>query len=263
MLRNVLIAGLAKTGTTILFSRVRATLGSPIRTFFEPSTSAELAGILKGGSATPTLTKCLVGHIADSVGEVSQFSHVVLIVRDPRDQFVSELLYDFYKFTDSGNIDGYEAALNLVADKVANPSGRSCTSLFREVREIALGCKIKNSPVKTLRAQYAKLEAFRERFDPFVVLYEDIIKDQLGGLANFLDVDAIVQAEVDNSVTRVRRSMGYGDWKQWFTPEDVAEFEAELGDTLTRFGYSRDPLPSPQHIPAATSLNYIAQFRPS
>lgn len=259
---NILIAGLAKTGTTILFSRVRASLPEPAQTFFEPANAEALRRILHIGQARPTLTKCLVGQIVADTPGLLDFTHHVLIVRDPRDQLVSEMLYDFFKFLQNQDSCGYTAARNLLHAKVRRPGSISCTQLFHHIRALAVNQQHIKSPVQLLAVKFGYLEAYRKAVNPFIVRYEDIIDNRLEPLAAHLGLDRIQPAEVDPDVRRVRRSGTYGEWKQWFTPDDLREFDTHLGPLMTRHGYPPEPLPSPQRIPSKTSLHYIRQFNP-
>ncbi|MCH8526407.1 MAG: hypothetical protein LAT79_04510 [Kiritimatiellae bacterium] len=267
MKQTIFIAGMAKTGTTILFSRVRDSLvrerdGTGLETFFEPSTLEELEHILRVGRSIPTLTKALIGQDSGNAGLIRRFSHPVLIVRDPRDQFVSAMLYDFYTFQQNNDVDGFRAAAGLLEEKINNPGGLSCTDLVRGIRSAALKKPLDLSPVKILSFNFTLLDAFRKEVKPFVVRYEDIVTNQLQPLTDFLGLEALCQTEVDPAVQRVRRTKGSGEWKHWFTEEDLIEFERELGEQMRRYHYPQSPLPKSQSIPRETSLGYIEQFRP-
>ncbi|WFB35315.1 hypothetical protein P3T73_14220 [Kiritimatiellota bacterium B12222] len=259
---DILITGLAKTGTTILFSRIRESVSPRPLTFFEPTTAEELNQILKQGKRKSTLTKCLAGHVMDKADIVSGFTHPLLIIRDPRDQFVSEMLYEFFTLYKNRDVEGYRAAASLLEQKVAHPEQRSCRCLFAEIASLAIKQPVHYSLISLLAEKYQNLEQYRDAIDPFVVKYEDIIDDNLAPLAAYLGVKTILPAEVDPEVTRVRRTSGYGEWRQWFTPEDVEEFESELGEMMRRHGYGTCELPQRQVIPAETSLDYIRQFLP-
>lgn len=259
---NILIAGLAKTGTTILFTRIRASLPVPPATFFEPSTPETLEHILQTGHTTPTLTKCLIGQVSGDTPGIARFTHPILIIRDPRDQFVSEMLYDFYKFDENRDASGYAAARRCLKTKIRRPDSISCAALFQEIRHLATQKSFKVNPVQLLASKYHRLEHYRETINPFLVRYEDIVDDRLAPLAHYLDLNTIRTAEVDDALRRVRRTRAYGEWKQWFTPEDLREFEIQLGPFMTRYGYTPSPLPPSRRIPLETSLHYIRQFRP-
>lgn len=259
---NVLIAGLAKTGTTILFSRVRESMSPKPETFFEPSTADTLRQILACGKRRPTLTKCLSGHVVDKLEILSTFSHPILIIRDPRDQLVSEMLYEFFKFHQNRDTEGYRRALELLSAKVQNPENYSCSRLFASIRTLAIQQPVKRSMVKLLNRKYLELERMIETLNPLVVRYEDIIDDRVDALAEFLGVDQILKTEVDEDVKRVRRSGGYGEWRQWLTPEDLDEFTAEMGEVMKRHDYTQCDFPDKQIIAPETSLRYIRQFEP-
>ena len=86
---HYLVAGLAKSGTTALFTSLRNALPGNIETFFEPRTEEQFMQILSRGDDVHTLTKSIVGFITSRDAFIHRFFPNILIVRDPRDQMVS------------------------------------------------------------------------------------------------------------------------------------------------------------------------------
>jgi hypothetical protein len=84
-----MVTGLAKSGTTILFSSIRDAFPPDRECFFEPRTAAEFEHIGSGGRHTNTLTKALLPDLLEHSHVIARFDARVLIVRDPRDQFIS------------------------------------------------------------------------------------------------------------------------------------------------------------------------------
>ena len=111
---NYLISGLAKSRTTILFSRFQEALPDGVSTFFEPDQDNALREILDLGRQGNTLTKVLVGRVKAENTPLRDFDRHVLIYRDPRDQFISMLLYLFYDFQLNGDAAGYRSALQAL-----------------------------------------------------------------------------------------------------------------------------------------------------
>jgi hypothetical protein len=48
------------------------------------------------------------------------------------------------------------------------------------------------------------------------------------------------KAQVPKNLERVERTKKYGEWRNWFTPEDVARFQPVLTPYLKRYGYDFD-----------------------
>ena len=71
--------------------------------------------------------------------------------------------------------------------------------------------------------------------------YEDMVDGRYDRLNRYLGFDVAVDAEVARGLERVVRRKGYGDWRHWFTPADVARYGSGVMDRyLTTFGYDRD-----------------------
>ena len=59
----------------------------------------------------------------------------------------------------------------------------------------------------------------------------------------------------------IKRSGKFGEWKNWFTPEDVAFFKPRMEKFMGRYGYLLDwNLPDDQKINSITSIDYIKRY---
>ena len=131
---NYLIAGLAKSGTTMLFSRLQRALNQDqLACFFEPDDPAVIASILDQRDKSDTLTKVLIGRVKSDTPRVDEFGKKLLIYRDPRDQFISMLLYLFYDFQISGDQRGYDYCVAALQNKIEHPDEVSCRSLWDDI----------------------------------------------------------------------------------------------------------------------------------
>ena len=205
---NYLIAGLAKSGTTILFSRLREALPDPVLTYFEPDQDQQLADILAAGAVDTTLTKVLIGRVTADNALLRDFERHVLIYRDPRDQFISMLLYLFYDFQLSGDSGGFRQARDALQDKVNDPERYSTIELYNTVAGL-----VGRAPIGVFNNLHREQQAYIERFSPHLLRYEDFIDGKLGGVEGYLSLSLKNKAEVADSYTRVARSRAYGDWK--------------------------------------------------
>jgi hypothetical protein len=256
---NYLIAGLAKSGTTILFSRLREALPDPVLTYFEPDQDQQLADILAAGAVDTTLTKVLIGRVTADNALLRDFERHVLIYRDPRDQFISMLLYLFYDFQLSGDSGGFRQARDALQDKVNDPERYSTIELYNTVAGL-----VGRAPIGVFNNLHREQQAYIERFSPHLLRYEDFIDGKLGGVEGYLSLSLKNKAEVADSYTRVARSRAYGDWKNWLNQEDQDYLQGEWGSTLQRLGYPLVPqLENGPCISRSTSLDYVDQFDPS
>lgn len=86
---KILIAGQAKSGTTALFYALKQTLPRKYTCLFEPR-----------GYAAANRDECVLAKVlinpSVKVEDFETFNKKILIVRDPRDNLVSRLLYAIY-----------------------------------------------------------------------------------------------------------------------------------------------------------------------
>ena len=256
---HYLISGLAKSGTTRLFTQVqdavRAERGE-VRTFFEPWEDEALSEIV--ATEQDTLSKVLIGRVHADNAFLPRFDRHVMIYRDPRDQFLSTLLYLFYDFQIKGDREGYLSAREALVKKLEDPHQVSVLDLYDEIAELA---------GRPRRIVFSKLHAvqqeFTARLQPFELVYENLIDGvATEALGHYLDLEIRNEANVDADYSRVARSKKYGEWRSWFTLEDQAWAEEHWGAHLRSLGYSLDRVTDAPSISKASSVDYVAQFEP-
>jgi hypothetical protein len=80
-----------------------------------------------------------------------------------------------------------------------------------------------------------------ERSDFHVLRYEDFVDGNLQNIIQYLGgLNLNHQVKVSTEVSRVERRKRHGDWRHWFTPEDVAFFRPLLANAMNALGYSGD-----------------------
>jgi hypothetical protein len=85
------------------------------------------------------------------------------------------------------------------------------------------------------------------------VRYEALVAGPLPELERYLEVELAGTARVDPEHGHVPRTRGSGDWRHWFTPDDVAWFEPVLAGYMRHYGYPADwgladsPVIRPEH----------------
>jgi hypothetical protein len=256
---HYLISGIAKSGTTRLFSQLKAALesqGAIPQTFFEPFTDEELTQVL--ASPTPTLTKVLVGRVSAATDPVAEFQRHVLIYRDPRDQFISMLLYLFYDFQLNNDAAGYEKARDALARKQDAPEYVSTIELYRQIAE-----GVGRAPTAVFSRLHSVQRDYAARFKPYMLRYEDLVEGSaLPDLESYLGMTLQADVEVPTEYARVARSRGYGDWRKWFNGEDLEFANREWGETIDALGYQRETQAGELSIDPQLSLDYVAQFAP-
>lgn len=260
---NYLIAGLAKSGTTILFSRIQHALQPAPQTFFEPDTDEQLASILEAGTDTgvnnaSTLSKVLIGRVTSANQLLRKFQRHVLIHRDPRDQFISMLLYLFYDFKLNNDSQAYQKALQALAQKVEAPEQHSTIELYTTIAGL-----VNRAPVVVFKKLHEAQQAYIEAFSPHLLRYEDFLDNKLEAVEAYLGLPIGNNAEVPEEYKRVARSKGYGDWKSWLNDDDLEFVNREWGATIRSLGYELRDKAEPLSISRENSLDYVAQFKPA
>lgn len=254
---NYLISGLAKSGTTILFSRLEQALSPAPNTFFEPDQDEQLAEILSPQCEGHSLTKVLIGRVSAENKPIAQFDRHILIYRDPRDQFISMLLYLFYDFQLSGDSVGYQRARTALQQKVDAPAEHSTIELYN-----LLASLVGRAPIRVFNNLHRVQQEFTDAFDPLLLRYEDFVDNKLQAAARYLELDLHNDAQVPEQYGRVARSRGYGEWSHWLNSEDLAYINQTWGSTITRQGYELADIATDLGIAHSSSLGYIEQFDP-
>ncbi|WP_439107243.1 hypothetical protein [Congregibacter sp.] len=256
---HYLISGLAKSGTTRLFSQLKEALDqSPetLQTFFEPDTDQALENILSQSGST--LTKVLIGRVTMDNAILECFDSHVLIYRDPRDQFISMLLYLFYDFQVSGDGDAYRTARRALEAKVNSPSTVSTIELYN-----TLAALVGRGPIGVFKRLHGIQRDYEKRFQPFMLCYEDLLQGKsLPELSAYTSLSLEGDAEVPEEYMRVARSRGFGEWRSWLNTEDLDFIDREWGENIQYLGYAQEPEAELLEIDPRTSLDYVAQFEP-
>jgi hypothetical protein len=266
--RNYLVVGAGKSGTTALhYSIVQALRGrqAEVRELFEPRT---LDDIRAGCSATASnVVKVIADFFRPAwLDEVRQlFQKRLFIHRDPRDVLISRLLYkprDMDFVTDPAKLAEFLAVLE---DKQANPSAVSVVDLYRLVERLA---GIGNFLSEAIRVTVGPAGLWPQvRQDFFAVRYEDFVDGEVAALRDYLElpVDSGKRVQVDPRFARVTRTKGSGQWRQWFTPADVAYFGEPLAGYLAAFAYADDwgldPAPTIESRHGSEYVQRIVQAR--
>jgi hypothetical protein len=254
---HYLITGLSKSGTTALYYAVRKALPENTLYNFEPKTFYDQMQVFKQDIFRNTLSKILLGQINNSCLDLKRFDKTILIVRDPRDNLISLILF---QFSNCQNFKRYKKAYDLIARKVFDPESISVIDLFDHIAAL-----FESSGSERITRRCEKVVDFYYRHNPFFIKYEDFIDDRLTELSNYLKLTLSNDIKVGKIHKHVERSKSYGEWINWFTDNDLkilAQNNA-MREFMKLFGYDMDiRLPKEKRIAVSTSLHYIEQFRP-
>lgn len=252
---RIAVYGLYKTGTTALFASIRRALPTPPRTLFEGIEYRPTSG----DQDTGVLAKVIAGHNEVDYESFMPFEKKILLVRDPRDWIISGCLF-LTKEIEGIYLD-HDATSNILAmleQKENAPRTIPFVTLLEEV--------ISSSSLKTLdvfsdrvRDLLDRLPALEDMIQPCLRLhYEDFIDGKLQTLSRYIGLDIQNDISVEAEFPDVPRTKSYGNWKSWFTQEDIDFFRPIFSSFLEYYGYDSNwELNASPRIPASHGSRYV------
>jgi hypothetical protein len=272
---RIVVLGTAKSGTTALYTSIKDAMDEKTITFFEPDKD-EFRTALKSRSKKLLVKLSLIDReqYKNLAEDLNHFDKKIMIVRDPRDILISNLLYwvRWMRFSKD------EALLKVFLDKVEqkekDPSSVSLLELY-ELRD-----KLESKVVKTwenprtwqdeLRDYSIAVRMIKNDSNMHVFYYKDYIDGNLSSLNEYLGFNIEADADVNKlkekhsvkkSTKHIARSKKYGNWKNWFTKEDVEVFRPIFQKQMNELGYKDDwELNKVQKINPENGSQYIKRI---
>jgi len=234
---KIVVTGWPKSGTTALFYLIKTSMPPSTVTYFEPQSYDPQ----KEPRESPILVKYLLpDKPGDPLNPDTAFEHFdkkIFIARDRRDQFISGLLYRaaYQHFFDKSE-DMIKEFVCMLEKKESDPSSMSVISLYEFAFRGSGG-----SPAARIKGGgRCSIDFCKNHKDYFAFKYEDLVDGQLEKLENHLGFSLAVDINVDPTVQRVVRTRQYGNWRNWFTVEDVHFFRPLVKEYFEYFGYDQN-----------------------
>lgn len=244
---RALIIGLAKTGTTALMSLVRQGM-DPCNLVMEPQ-SVLTFGPRSLEDRDDEVIKIVYEHWREKWRHLDALVHaefefpidrVVFTTRDVRDQMVSKLLYHAKIARAAGALrapSGEEQLtqwVRVLEEKERRPSSISFTEMcqrFQDIIGIDIWSAVTNIEAVARYEGYIRTQVER---DHYVIAYEKMVQDETGGLADYLGFSLPTRLEaVDlGGFGYTKRSARAGNWRSWFTEQDVNTLRPIVGEWL-------------------------------
>jgi hypothetical protein len=144
------------------------------------------------------------------------FDKKIFIVRDPRDRFVSQIFYRWH-WAHRPDKEKFERTLRLVRYKELNPKDVPTVFLFNQSPSFypVLAKKISETYDNVLRF----LKEINK--DWLIIKYEDLIDGDIEKLEGYLSFSIKKNVSVDKNHAGVVRSKAHGNWREWYSKEDV------------------------------------------
>ena len=246
---RTVIFGLARSGTTALFYKIKNSYPPDTICLFEPQEfdartirSKKSRAFLSWKREPNVLAKVLPfrpGRPANVDG-FSDFEKQILLVRDSRDRLISRLLYGVL----GSNFWDSDSKLGLFIEKLKqkefDPKSVQLKTIVKTFADLNGESFSFDGWFASYR--YHSIEnplAFHDaRTGLLVFRYEEMIDKRFGGLEEYLGLSLRGEASVAATEAHVSRTKGYGNWRDWFTAEDIEYFRPLLQPILDRY-YSR------------------------
>lgn len=242
---KIVVYGLAKSGTSALFYKIRNSLAPGTIELFEPSSygtadhfRARLRALRRGHIAPDVLAKVLPWDLIPvRMRDFDRFDRQLLLVRDPRDRLVSDLLYRSYN---SAFADGDPPALEflrLLKAKEAEPGRIPILRLVEafDTLEEAAGSRADWIDGYRTGGLLEPMRFHDERRRLAIFRYEQLVDSRFEALEAALDMPLAGSAAVPPAFNRVVRTKRYGAWRDWFTGQDVDALRPILTPYLDRY----------------------------
>jgi len=192
------------------------------------------------------------------------YDRKIWMARDPRDAAVSRMLYRWHRGY-LGNKKQYQAHLDLVLKKEQDPRSVPFHEICRYTGFNGWPRSVE-AVVEEEHNRYEQMAAFVKSLDSDWILfkYEDMVATQFAVLNEYLGFEVQADGEVPKSTgkAKVVRKKATGDWRHWFTKEDIHIFKPAYTTYMAVIGYDCDDWnlsPNPVIEPEYSS-NYMKRL---
>jgi hypothetical protein len=172
----------------------------------------------------------------------TNYDRKIWMARDPRDAAVSRMLFRWHK-GNWGQRKQYQKHLQLVQKKEQDPRSIPFHALFSYIGQDSRPMTT-DELVEMERVRYQQMSDFAESLtsDWFIFKYEDMIEKKYDGLNEYLGFEIKDDAEIPTTTkkSKVVRKKAYGDWRHWYTQEDVDLFKPAYLPYMKTMGYDCD-----------------------
>jgi len=239
---KILILGTGKSGTTALVYKLAG--GLPNCKAFSGGRPGKYIGDYENAVYKHTYEESK-GKSFELFREHLKKEHYdrkVWIARDPRDVAVSRMLYRWQKGV-KGCKDQFQAHLQLILDKERDPGAVSFAEICRYVGYNEWPRAIEEA-IDEERTRYRNMSDFVNALtdDWFLFTYEDMIAKNYHALDTYLGFKVRDEAEVPVSTgkAKVVRKKATGDWRHWFTADDIELYKPAYLPYMEVIGYDCD-----------------------
>jgi hypothetical protein len=256
---KVLILGTGKTGTTVMVYKVSG--GLPNCHAFSGGRPGKYVGNYENAVYKHTYEerKGKSFEIFREHLNKEHYDRKIWMARDPRDAAVSRMLYRWHKGFE-GKKKQYEAHLDLVLKKENDPLAVPFFEICRYTGHNGWPRSV-DQVVQEEANRYQQMVKFVGELesDWFSFTFEDMVAGKFDALNTYLGFEVQADATVPSASgkAKVIRKKSTGDWRHWFTAEDVEIFKPAFTPYMELIGYDCDdwsPDPNPRIEPEYSSV---------
>ena len=241
---NILVIGKAKTGTTIISKTIQNSLENT-EYHLEPKEICFFENQKIVGNGKANIVKIIFEHwskrprLRNAIihNECKlKFGKIVCIVRDPRDEMISRLLYVIYPYVTNNGLDNERINkwLNIIKRKEQYPQKVSFFDVINKYAEIFGGDFLHNFKVGG-REYPAFLSNNSKKTG--LIKYEDFIDGNCRHLEDYLGFKLTDKRDV-GELGRTNRTASYNNWKEFFTAQDIERIKEYMGESVQQMGYN-------------------------
>ncbi len=246
---KIVIAGVAKSGTTALYYALKQSLPRNYAHKFEPTS------YMPKRSEDGVLAKIIIPSVK-RIEDFDCFDKRIYLIRDPRDVVVSGVLYRIYNAREPLDPDELAHYLRGVEQKQRNPASISLMELQSRLSPL-IRIHTRADPDRARTA----IEFGTQHPEYFVYKYEDLIAERYDALEQYLGFTISFSGDVDAKHQRVARAKEAGGWRDWFTPADVEYYRPLFQEFLIKYDYELDWTLNPNpRIAAEHSTVYVQRM---
>jgi len=253
---HVLILGRAKTGTTFIAKSIEASCpAKPLRFIMEPKTLRDMQQARAASTRSTIIMKVLFDdwitqrdNLDELAGGDAQpaFHTRIAILRDPRDELISRLMYRPFSFLLSGHADDKDVERwATVLEQREQNHALTFFDMHKEYTAIFLG---ESDPaneindVARLCLEYANY--LNQCQGAFVTLrYEDAVLNDFSAIEKTLGWN-VSQTRDLGRFGYTKRSSSSKNWMKWFHASDLERIKELMEPACKGLGYNDWALPA-------------------
>ncbi len=168
-----------------------------------------------------------------------QYDRKIWMARDPRDAAVSRMLYRWHRGL-RGQKKQYQAHLDLLLKKEKDPRSIPFVEICRYSGHNGWPRTVEQVVEEEQHRNEEMAKFVNELGDDwFLFTFEDMVDGKFDALNNYLGFEVLADAAVPSTSrhSKVIRKKASGDWRYWFTEEDVTLFKPAFTPYMELIGY--------------------------